>query len=576
MFLAIVALFSIVELLGLMRVFNQFLVFVVALAAFAASACASDRYALVIGNDTYAEVPKLELARADATAISQKLTAQGFQVTELLDGTRRETNRQISAFASQLEAGDTAFLFFAGHGVEIEGENYLLPIDVPAPASAERDFIKAESIALSSLLDQIRSTGARTTIAVIDACRDNPFATATGRSIGGTRGLGRIAAPEGMFVIFSAGAGQLALDRLDDSDTGANSVFTRKLLPLLDQPDLELRQLMSQLRGHVRDLALTANHDQVPAYYDELIGQFYFRPVTLVPAVELSQNTPESDDQTRQDFALARSVGTVEAFDAFLERYADKPDDFSVQLAVQMREQLTTSLRPQATENTETDAARGPQANSRASTPEIVPQEQSDAALAQKERSKREILVTTQQHLNALGCNAGIADGVIGRRTRAAFARFRAVSKEKLDAEDLGSLEALNAVTAIGAPKCPVVQNTPSLQATESAADTGSNTSTKPALSLAGTWSFKAKCALFIESHGTVRVRHVRDNFYTGTIRDNLGNVGNTEVYVNGRTITATEYYPGLVVHFRGRLAADGRSYTGTGSNTCSVYASKG
>lgn len=548
-----------------MRVVTLFAAFIAALLSQSLQVAATERYALVIGNDAYVDVPALELARADATAISAKLSTQGFEVTQLLDGSRRETNRQISTFTSQLEPGDTAFVFFAGHGVEIDGENYLLPVDVPAPASGERDFIKAESIALSALLDRIRSTGARTTIAIIDACRDNPFATATGRSIGGTRGLGRISAPEGMFVIFSAGAGQLALDRLDDDDTGANSVFTRNLLPLLDQPDLELRQLMSQLRSRVRDLAQTANHDQIPAYYDELLGQFYFRTASVdVPTTTTSDARPAlpQSEQIRADFALARSIGTAEAYDAFLERYGTDQDDFSVQLAIKLRSQLGDPTPSTSDEEAAIDTAR-----SSIPTAKAVTYAPSNAAL-----STREIIQKTQEHLNALGCNAGGADGVIGRRTRAAFARFADAADLDLGPDMLGTMPALEAVTAIDAAKCPVAI-TPAPGATNAAASSA-KTSTGP--SLAGTWSFTAKCALFIESRGTVRMRHVRDNFYTATIQDNLGNKGNSEVYLNGRDISATEYFPGLVVHFRGRLSADGRSYTGSGSNTCKTYATKG
>ena len=136
--------------------------------------------------------------------------------------------------------------------VEIDGENYLLPTDIVAPSSGETDFVKSESIALSNLLDRVRATGARTSIAIIDACRDNPFETVSGRSVGRTRGLGRINAPEGMFVIFSAGAGQMALDRLSDDEPAQNSVFTRALLPRLSEPGLELRSMVSDLRREVR------------------------------------------------------------------------------------------------------------------------------------------------------------------------------------------------------------------------------------------------------------------------------------------------------------------------------------
>ncbi len=541
---------------------------------------AEKRMGLVIGNDAYADVPKLEKAMADASAVSAALSEQGYEITTLLNGTRRDMNRQISEFTHRLEPGDTAFVFFAGHGVEIDGENYLLPTDILAPSSGERDFIKSESIALSSLLDRIRATGARTTIAVIDACRDNPFATSTGRSIGTARGLGRISAPEGTFVIFSAAAGQMALDRLSESDTAANSVFTRLLLPRLRDPGLELRALMAGLRVDVRDLARTVGHDQFPAYYDELLGQFYFSGAAPQRVVQQAQEQPESSP-IRADFALAQGVGTVEAYDAFLARYGGQEDDFTVQLARQLRSKLTT------------DEAAEPEASAAERVIVTAPREKRETEIVAVEelpKERREIIRMTQERLNALGCKAGKADGILGRRTRAAFGRFAEVNDTDLTADALGYASALRAVMADRLVACPVVvagtgRQSPATgggsgSAASSGASGGSGTAqaapaAAPALSLAGTWSFSAKCALFIESKGTVRFRHVSGNFYQARISDNLGNKGTAEVYLNGRTINSTEYFPGVTNTFVGRLSPDGQSYSGSGSNTCAVYAQR-
>ncbi|WP_174147024.1 caspase family protein [Leisingera sp. ANG59] len=184
--------------------------------------------ALVIGNNSYSDVPVLSKARADAQSIGIKLNELGFTVTTALDQDRRGLNKKISEFTARLEPGDAALVFFAGHGVEIDGENYLLPTDIAAPSAGGSDFVKSESIALSDLLDRVSKTGARSAVVIIDACRNNPFELVKGRSIGTTRGLGRIAAPQGTFVIFSAGAGQLALDRLN----------------LRSQPQVQCRQIL--------------------------------------------------------------------------------------------------------------------------------------------------------------------------------------------------------------------------------------------------------------------------------------------------------------------------------------------
>lgn len=275
-------------------------------------ASAQNRVALVIGNDAYTDVPVLRKAVSDAEAVASTLSDQGFEVMSAVDADRRAMNRQISAFTSRLGIGDTAFLFFAGHGVEIDGENYLLPVDIVSPSAGEQDFVKAESIALSALLDRVGQTGAKVTLAVIDACRDNPFAITTGRSIGRTRGLGRIAAPEGTFVIYSAGAGQMALDELVENEAQSNSVFTRTLLPKLAEPGLELRDLVKEVRLEVRNLAKSVNHAQFPAYYDELLGEFYIAGDAPIgprtrqrPAQQVAVARPE-----RQE---ARADPTIEA-----------------------------------------------------------------------------------------------------------------------------------------------------------------------------------------------------------------------------------------------------------------------
>lgn len=239
-------------------------------------AAAQNRVAFVIGNDRYLEVAPLGKTVADAVAVAGRLTELGFRATRVTDAGRREMNLAVAEFAARLQPGDTALVFYAGHGVEIDGENYLLPADILVPTGVGAGHIEAESLALSRLLERIRATGARTTLALIDACRDNPFVARSGRSTGSARGLCRVAAPEGTFVVFSAGAGQQALDRLNEQDEGVNSVFTRSLLPRIGKPGLELRDLVSEVRLEARDLALSENHALFPACYHEPLGALYF------------------------------------------------------------------------------------------------------------------------------------------------------------------------------------------------------------------------------------------------------------------------------------------------------------
>ncbi|MEM7089838.1 MAG: caspase family protein [Pseudomonadota bacterium] len=506
------------------------------LAVFAIPLSAQERLALVIGNDRYTSVVDLQKAVADAEAVSDKLRELGFETIEGLNLDRRGMNERISEFTSRLNAGDTAFVFFAGHGVEIDGENYLLPTDIVAPTSGETDFVKSESIALSNLLDRVRATGARTSIAIVDACRDNPFDTVAGRSVGKTRGLGRINAPEGMFVIFSAGAGQMALDRLSDDEAARNSVFTRALLPRLSQPGLELRSMVADLRREVRDLSRTVQHTQIPAYYDELLGEFYFTPASLADTVP-EDRTAQGPETMRADFELARSVGTVTALDSFLEKYAAQSEDYTYEVALQLRDTLA--------DNTVTDPV------------ERVPVETTSAPVIS---DSREVMRATQAALNALGCNAGGADGVAGPRTRSAFAGYLSASGSQLGADDLGTRHALAELQGKSGTVCETAVSAPR--------STGAQE-----VSMAGTWQFKATCVVVVKVTGTVRYSRAGANKYTGRLTDSLGQTANTEIFLNEQQLTGTDYFPGVTVQWRGRLADDGNSFTSSGSTGCSVYA---
>lgn len=228
--------------------------------------------ALVIGNDTYAAVPSLRKAVADADAMAERLDALGFDVVRTADLDRDAMSRALVDLDARIRPGDTVFVFYAGHGFAIDGENYLLPTDVPAAGPGEAELVRDASFAVSRIVERLQRRGAGTAILVLDACRDNPFARPGQRSLAGSRGLARVDPPEGVFVLFSAGSGQAALDRLSDADEARNSVFTRVLLEALDRPGLSLVRIAKETQVAVKTLAATVGHDQTPAYYDQIIG----------------------------------------------------------------------------------------------------------------------------------------------------------------------------------------------------------------------------------------------------------------------------------------------------------------
>lgn len=237
----------------------------------------TSRRALVIGVDGYQNLSALQKARNDAQAVSNTLAVLGFEVTTLYDASRRDINSAVSTFANQIKPGDEVMFYFAGHGVEVDGRNYLLPSDVPMVNFGDESYLTGESIPAARVLDTFQRKGARSTILILDACRNNPFPQDGQRSVGGTRGLVRMEPPEGAFILYSAGAGQTALDRLSDTDANPNSVFTRALLSRLQEPGMTLHQLAKQVRRDVQGLAATVNHDQFPAYYDQMSGDMVLR-----------------------------------------------------------------------------------------------------------------------------------------------------------------------------------------------------------------------------------------------------------------------------------------------------------
>jgi hypothetical protein len=250
----------------------------------ASPAHAGKRVALVIGNNTYENVPQLQKAVNDASAISQELAKLGFDVVSAENVGRRAMSRALVELESKIGTGDTALIYFAGHGFAVDGTNYLLPVDVPAAGPGEEGLVRDASFAANGLSDRLQEKGAATVILILDACRDNPFALKGKRSIGLTRGLTRMDPAEGMFVLFSAGQGQSALDRLSETDEDPNSVFTRTLLKEMEEPGLSMVQIAKRTQSQVKELAAQVDHVQVPAYYDQIVGDLYLAPEGAVAA----------------------------------------------------------------------------------------------------------------------------------------------------------------------------------------------------------------------------------------------------------------------------------------------------
>lgn len=332
-------------------------VIILLLASFTVPAEAARKLALVIGINNYREVPKLEKAVGDATAIGQALSSIGFEVTSALDLDRRALNLALSKLYASIEPGDTVLVHYSGHGVQLGGENYLLPADVPAPDDGNAELLKSESLNLLTVISTISGKGAGATILIVDACRDNPFTKSGQRSIGATRGLANVATDKGTFVMYSAGIGQTALDRLNDSDSQPTSVYTRVLVSRLTQPGIKLRDLAASVRDDVEQMGKSVGHEQRPAYYDDLAENFSLAPdakqvnaqtpiqaVVQTPPV-IVQSPAITPDEARVAWETVKDLTSPKAFDAVAKRY---PGTLYADLASARAQELREAAKREA------------------------------------------------------------------------------------------------------------------------------------------------------------------------------------------------------------------------------------
>jgi uncharacterized caspase-like protein len=245
------------------------------------------RVALVIGNQDYRGIRRLENAVADARAMATQLRERGFQVFDGYDLDRRGMNRLIAEFEASLAARTIAVAYYAGHGVQVGAGNVLIPVD--ATAQTERELTE-DGVRLAELMERMAASNSAVAggfnLLIVDACRDNPFRT-QGRSVGVSRGL-TATGTSGVMVLYAAGTNQQALDRLGPDDRDPNGLFTRMLLRTMSTPGLSVRDVISRVRTEVARAARSVGHDQTPAIYDEAIGDFVFTPVAAPPVAAVA------------------------------------------------------------------------------------------------------------------------------------------------------------------------------------------------------------------------------------------------------------------------------------------------
>ena len=229
------------------------------------------RVALVIGNAAYAPPAALGNPVNDARDMAQVLRGLGFDVIVREDATQGQMRQALREFAGRLAAGGVGLFYFAGHGVQVKGKNYLIPVGVSIDTEAEAED---EGIDVNGVLSRMAEAGSRVNIVVLDACRNNPFARGFR---GATRGLASVGdAPSGTLVAYATAPGRVAAD-----GTGRNGVYTGELLKAMRAPGLKLEDVFKRV---IRNVRQATREQQVPWYLSSVDGDFVFAPLPPDPA----------------------------------------------------------------------------------------------------------------------------------------------------------------------------------------------------------------------------------------------------------------------------------------------------
>jgi hypothetical protein len=288
---------------------------------------AGERVALVIGNGNYAETTRLANPPHDAEDVAAALGRLGFEVFRVVDGDKATMERTIRSFGNGLAGAEVALFFYAGHGLQVAGRNYLLPIN--ARLVQEQDLL-FEAIDVALPLSVMEQAGVRVKLVFLDACRDNPLARSLARSLRSDgrsadigRGLARIEGATGTLIAYATAPGDIAAD-----GRGRNSPFTAGLLNWIDKPGLEVRAMLGRVRESVHK---ETNGRQVPWVNESLLGELYLRPTEIIaapatPDVGPPVPAPASPGQATAEHEILfwRSIKDStrpEDFDAYLAQF---------------------------------------------------------------------------------------------------------------------------------------------------------------------------------------------------------------------------------------------------------------
>jgi hypothetical protein len=243
---------------------------------------AQQKHALVIGNGAYTTLGRLNNPVNDASDMKAALENLGFKVDFILNGTLSQMEQGVVSLKRRLSQGNNTygFFFYAGHGVQSQGENYLIPVDADIRSES---FLKGKALAVQAVLDEMQDAGNGLNVIVLDACRSNPFSWARG----GLRGLtvtGR--QPPGSIIVYATSVGASAED-----GTGRNGVFTGQLLKHLKTPGLEVKEIFNRTGADVQRVSANT---QIPAIYSQFFATAYLSAAPAQPVSPVQPVTPSA------------------------------------------------------------------------------------------------------------------------------------------------------------------------------------------------------------------------------------------------------------------------------------------
>ena len=251
------------------------------------------RVALIIGNGDYrGSISRLANPANDARDVAESMKKVGFDVALHLDVSRDEMNRAILDFKKRLHDSDVGLFYYAGHAIQVEGRNFMIPVEASLEITDMRpdtlaDYVSLETVEIDDVLGRMAAAEPDLNIVILDACRDNPF---EGQSRGLTRGLAQTSAPRGTFVAYATAPGKVAED-----GSGVNSPYTSALVEAVSTPGLKLEEVFKQVR---REVALQTDGRQTPWENSSIFGDFYFTPPRPEPPVTATlppQTQPEPE-----------------------------------------------------------------------------------------------------------------------------------------------------------------------------------------------------------------------------------------------------------------------------------------